>query len=316
MRITGQLIESETGADLWADRFDGALEDVFDLQDQVTSSVVGQLTVQVELAEMERAKRKPTASLDAYDYYLRGLKDLYRVTREANDAALALFRQAIELDGNFALAYAYAGYVYVLRKQSRWTSDSGADNEHAVQLSRRAIELGRDDPLALAIGGLILAYVAGELDVGEECIASALSMNSNLAFGWGFGGLIKVWLGESERALQYIERALRLSPRDPHNVQLNTGAALAHFFDGRFDQTVRLAEKVTAHSPTFLAAWRTLAIGCALGGDVDRANRAARKFLELDPSARASSLVSELPLRRSEDRARYAEGLRRAGFPE
>ncbi len=118
MRITGQLVDAQTGAHLWADRFDGALEDIFELQDKVAESVVGAITSRVEQAEIERAKRKPTESLDAYDYYLRGMATYYQLTRESASEALSLFYRAIDLDPGFALAYAGAAMCYVLRKNN------------------------------------------------------------------------------------------------------------------------------------------------------------------------------------------------------
>ena len=126
MRITGQLIDASTGAHLWADRFDGELEDIFDLQDQVTASVVGAIAPKLEQAEIERAKRKPTESLDAYDYFLRGMAAFHQCTREANDEALALFYRAIELDPNFASAYGMAARCYLQRKGFGWVTDRAA----------------------------------------------------------------------------------------------------------------------------------------------------------------------------------------------
>jgi TolB-like protein len=157
VRIAGQLIDSKTGAHLWADRFDGALEDVFELQDKVTTSVVGQIFSQVQLQEEERAIRKPTDNLDAYDYYLRGTAKYWGWNRESTEAALALFTKAIELDENFALAHAFTGTIFALRKQSRWMVDIEKENAIAVHHARYAIQLGREDALALVFGGFTLA---------------------------------------------------------------------------------------------------------------------------------------------------------------
>jgi TolB-like protein/class 3 adenylate cyclase len=156
VRVTGQLIDSVTGAHLWADRYDGQLEDVFELQDQVTSSVVGQLVAQVEFAEAERAKRKPTASLDAYDCYLRGRACIWKWTKASSEEAQAYFSRAIELDEGFAIAHAFAGQMFTLRKQSRWMGDVEKESTEAVRLARRAIELGAMDDLALCMGGSFL----------------------------------------------------------------------------------------------------------------------------------------------------------------
>jgi hypothetical protein len=146
VRITGQLVDTATGAHLWADRFDGGLGDIFDLQDQVTESVVGAIAPAVEKAEIERAKRKPTESLDAYSLYLRGLARLYQLTsRPANDEALRLFNSAIELDPDFASAYGRAAFCYVIAKTNGWTSDTANEIAEVTRLAQRAVELGKDD---------------------------------------------------------------------------------------------------------------------------------------------------------------------------
>jgi TolB-like protein len=152
VRISGQLIDGASGSHLWADRFDGGLEDVFELQDQVTSSVVSAIAPRLEQAEIERAKRKRTESLDAYDYFLRGLSFMFQWSRAANDEALALFLKAIDLDPNFASAYGLAGRCYSRRKAAGWTVDRQFETREAERLARRAIELGRDDAVALCSG--------------------------------------------------------------------------------------------------------------------------------------------------------------------
>jgi adenylate cyclase len=183
VRVASQLIDAVTGTHLWADRFDSAMEDVFELQDQLTSSVVAQLFSRVQLAEQERSFLKPTANLDAYDYYLRGTASLWGWNKEAVEKAEAHFSKAIELDQSFALAHAYLAGVFNFRKQSGWMIDFAAESDRAVRHARRAVELGREDAVALAIGGFTLAYVGEQLDFGADCIARGLSLNDNFALG-------------------------------------------------------------------------------------------------------------------------------------
>jgi TolB-like protein len=207
VRITGQLIDASTGAHIWADRFEGGLEDIFDLQDQVTVSVVAAIGPKLEQAEIERAKRKPTESLDAYDYYLRGLAGVHRWTREANDDALRMFYRAIELDPEFASAYGMAARCYSQRKTAGWMTDSTKEVAEAARLARQAAELGRDDPVALWTAGLTLAFVVGDLDDGATFTERALALNPNLASAWLFSGWVNVWVGEPEVAIQRFARA-------------------------------------------------------------------------------------------------------------
>jgi TolB-like protein len=237
VRITGQLIDTLTGVHLWADRFEGALEEIFDLQDQVTASVVGAIAPQLEKAEIERAKRKPTESLDAYDYYLRGMARIYQYGgREANADALRLFHQAIELDPEFASAYGMAAICYDFRRASGWMTDPANDVTETARLARRAVELGKDDAVALATSGRALAYVVRDLDAGAAFVDRALLLNPNLAWAWAYGGWMKIWLGEPEVAIERLARAMRLSPIDPLTPGFQHAMAHAHFFAGRNDE--------------------------------------------------------------------------------
>jgi len=316
VRITGQLIDAASGAHLWAERFEGALQDVFELQDRVTASVVGELGSQLQLAEMERARSKGTENLTAYDHYLRGMDRLYVWTRESNREALGYFLKAIEIDQNYAMAYGLAALCYSLRKQSRWIVDPVCENAEGVRLARRAIELDRDDPWVLGTAGFTMAYIAEELEFGAECIAECLALNPNYAFGWTFSGWVQIYLGNPDDALKHLEQARRLSPHDPGIMQLITGCALAHYFAGRYEETVRLAGQVLRQVPNFLPALRMAAMGHAMLGQQDRASVAAAHVLALDPKASVSILVPLLPLHRPEDRERYRVGLARAGLPD
>ena len=254
VRITGQLIDASTGAHLWADRFDGGLEDIFDLQDQVTASVVGAIAPKLEQAEIERAKRKPTESLDAYDYYLRGMASFHQWTKEANNEALRLFYRAIELDPDFASAYGMAAWCYVWRKSNGWMTDRAQEIAEAARLARRAVELGKDDAVALAQGGHALAFVVGDLDGGAAFIDRALVLNPNLATAWLLSGWMRAYLGEPDVAIEHLARAMRLSPLDPILYQMQSGIAFAHFFAGRYRRGVIMGGKGTAGAAELLPA--------------------------------------------------------------
>jgi TolB-like protein len=233
VRITGQLVDTATGAHLWADRFDGGLGDIFDLQDQVTESVVGAIAPAVEKAEIERAKRKPTESLDAHALYLRGSARLYQfASRQANDEALRLFKSAIELDPDFAPAYGRAAACYAWAKGNSWISVTPNEIAEVTRLAQRAVELGKDDAIALAASGWALAYVVRDIEVGAALMDRALMLNSNLAEAFFCGGWAKNWLGEPEAAIERFARAMRLSPFDPWVIGMRVGTAHAHFFLG------------------------------------------------------------------------------------
>ena len=318
VRITGQLVDTTTGADLWAERFDGGLGDIFDLQDRVTESVVGAIAPAVEKAEIERARRKPTENLDAYALYLRGLAKLYQVaSRQANEEALRLFNSAIELDPDFASAYGRAAHCYAIARANGWISVTPNEIAEVTRLAQRAVELGKDDAMALAASGWALTYVVRDLGGGAALIDRALALNSNLAEAWSFGGWVKNWLGEPELAIERFARAMRLSPLDPSLLRMPSGTAHAHFFLGRYDEAASWAAMALQDNPDYQPGLRIAAASNALAGRPEQAQKAVARLRLLNPTLRVSTLKDVLgPFRRAEDLLRYEQGLRQAGLPE
>ncbi|WP_247355932.1 adenylate/guanylate cyclase domain-containing protein [Bradyrhizobium sp. 160] len=312
-----QLVDTSTGAHLWADRFDGGIGDIFDLQDQVTESVVGAIAPAVEKAEIERAKRKPTESLDAYALYLRGLDRLYQfASPQANDEALRLFNSAIELDSDFASAYGRAAHCYAIAKVNGWISVTANEIAEVTRLAQRAVELGKDDAIALAASGYALAYVVRDLEAGAGLIDRALVLNSNLAEAWSFGGWVKNWLGEPEAGIERFARAMRLSPLDPSLLRMRSGTAHAHFFLGRYDEAASWAAMALQDSPGYQPGLRIAAASNAMAGRSEQARKLMARLRQLNPALRISNLKELLAPWRAEDFSRYEEGLRRAGLPE
>jgi TolB-like protein/class 3 adenylate cyclase len=318
VRITGQLVDAATWAHLWAERFDGGLGDVFDLQDRVTESVVGAIAPVVEKAEIERAKRKPTESLDAYALYLRGLAKFYQFAgRQANDEALRLFNSAIELDPDFAAAYGRAANCHVWAKVNSWFSDTPNDIAEVTRLAQRAVEVGKDDAIALAAAGWALAHIVRDLELGAALIDRALVLNSNLAEAWNFGGWVKTFLGEPETALERFARAMRLSPLDPRLIGMRAGTAHAHFFLGRYDEAASWAAMALQDNPDYQPGLRIATASNAMAGRPEQAHKAVARLRQLNPTLRLSTLKDSLPpYRHAEDLSRYEEGLRQAGLPE
>jgi TolB-like protein/class 3 adenylate cyclase/tetratricopeptide (TPR) repeat protein len=316
VRITGQLIDATTGAHLWADRFDGSLEDVFDLQDQVTVSVVSAITPKMEQAEIERAKRKPTESLDAYDYYLRGMASVYHWTEEGVSDALRLFYKAIELDSEFASAYGAAAWGYYWRIVNGWTADRTAEVAEVVRLSRGVAEFGKDDAVALSFGGLALGRVAGEVEAGIEMIDRALVLNPNLAAAWNASGFLRTFLGNYDLAIEHLARAMRLNPLDHLLFHTQAVIALAHFLAGRDDVAWPLAERACREQPNLVSALRLAAATNACAGRLGEARAFIARALEFDPDQRVSNLKDRVGPFRPQDFAKYVNGLRLAGLPE
>ena len=317
VRITGQLVEASTGIHLWADRFEGPLEDVFDLQDQVSASVVGAIAPRLDQAEIDRVKRKPTESLDAYDYFLRGMASVHRWTREANNEALQNFRCAIERDPEFASAYGLAARCYSQRKACGWVTDRLQETGEAERLARLAAEFGKDDAVALCTAGIVLGYVVGNLDEGNTLIDRALVLNPNLAWAWVFGSWVKIWLGEPDAATERGARAMRLSPNDPEVLfYMQTATAYSHFLVGRYAEALSWAQTAIRQRPDFVISICAAAASGALAGRLGEAREAMARLRQLEPALRISDLRELFPFRRLDDVARWAEGLRIAGLPE
>ena len=213
VRVTGQLIDATNGAHIWADRFDGKIEDVFELQDQVASRVVGGIAPSLAAAEQQRAQRK-TGNLQAYDYFLRASAAMNRVTAEASREALELARQAIALDPDYAVAHALIAIVYNQRRSFGWTLDRTAETEDAGRAVRRALELDSHDARVLAWCGQAVFIVMGRVEEGAALLNQAVRINPNFANGWTNHAATRIALGDPRTAIGDLERALRLSPLD------------------------------------------------------------------------------------------------------
>ena len=316
IRVSGRLIDAASGAHLWAHRFESALDDVFELQDLVAASVVGAITPRLEAAEMERAKRKPTDNLEAYDYYLRGASIASSTARAANDEALRWLYKAMELDQDFALAYAKAAQCFGFRKLNGWMADQAEEGGEAARLGRRAVDLGGDDAVALSYGGFILAYVASKLEDGAAFVDRALALNPNWAYAWAASGWMKLCFGEPDAAIEHTATAMRLSPLDPMTFAWQSFTALAQICCGQYHEAVDWAEKSLRAQPDYPATLRVAAACYALTGRLNEARGVIALLRRLDPTLRASNLESVLPpLRRSGDRKVFAEALMKAGLP-
>jgi tetratricopeptide (TPR) repeat protein len=240
------------------------------------------------------------------------------MTRESVSEALALFAKAGELDPDFASPHGVAAFCYVVRKINGWTTDRAGEVADAARLASRAAELGKDDAVALAFGGLALGYVVGDLEGAVALIDRALVLNPNLATAWYASGTVRAFRGgEPDLAIEHLKRAMRLSPFDPFMFTMQGVTAFAHFFAGRYDEASSWAEKAFWERPNILATLRIAAVSNAYAGRLEEAQKAIARALELDPDMRLSNIKNRIgTFRRPEDFAKYADGLRRAGLPE
>ncbi len=313
VRITGQLVDTTTGVHIWADRFDATLEDIFELQDQLSTMIVGAISPKLEQAEIERARRKPTESLHAYDYYLRGMASFHHGSRKSLAQALELFKKAIQLDPGFASACAMAAWCYSVPQP--WMAGPEEARE-AERLARLAARLGTDDAIALCVAGFLLADIAGEFDTGTALASRALALNPNLVTAWFLGGWVQVINGQPDVAIEHFAHAERLSPFDPFMFGVRAGVAQAHFNASRYDHALSAAEHCLRDMPNYPPALLVVAASSALTGATDRARKAIARIRELSPGLCITEIKKRKARRRSEHIARMIDGLREAGLPE
>jgi tetratricopeptide (TPR) repeat protein len=311
VRITGQLIEAATDRHLWADKFDGALEDVFDLQDQVTSSVVGLIAPKLEQAEIERARQKPTESLDSYDFFLRGMA---LTNRRKFAEARQYFIKAYEQDPEYGPAYAMAAATLMNEQAISGISLTAEARAEAVRLARLASRAAGDDAFALARTGHVLTYLGREYDRGASLVEQAVALNPNLAIAWYCRGWVTMMCGEAERSIESFERMIRLSPLDPLRVSAWNGSSFAFFILGRYEDGCVSAAK----SIQVVADFHTLGayiVNAIRAGRTAEAEEATGRLLKLQPHVRADDAGEAFPTRSSEVRAQMIAALREAGLP-
>jgi TolB-like protein/class 3 adenylate cyclase len=294
LRINAQLIDVATGAHLWADRFDGALGDIFDLQDKVAQQVVGAIAPEVDRAEIERALRKRIGKIDAVTAFYRGLPYIhFPTTPENNEAAARCFEQAIALDPGFAPAYGGAAGCIAWRRANNWPADIADDNARVLGFAARLKELGTDDAFALGVVGFLLFWFALDFDGGIELIERAIRSNPTYARALHYRGLVRGWQGGSDAAIADLELAMRLSPREPANYSAMLGLALAHHNAGRHAEAGEWTDKAVRAFPPAFYVGIAQAVLCYVGaGRLEDAQRVMAEGLRLSPGSRRSTFAA------------------------
>ena len=280
-------------------------------------NVIGAISPSLERAEIERAKRKPTESLQAYDYYFRGLAGVYRFSREANIEALNLSKIASGIDPEFAAAYALGARCYIQRKAFGWKIDTVSQEiAEARRLARRAIELDKDDPSVLAWAGIALAFIVGEAEEGAALVSRAINLDPNMAAARRWSGWIHLYLGEVDAAIDQFEFALRLSPLNLRNFAVQTGLAYAYFFAGRDNEASTWAATAVGQQPDYFSAQLIMMACHAMSGRTEEARELCARLMQRSPSLRISRIRNRTPFRRAEDIGRLLQAYRLAGMPE
>jgi TolB-like protein len=307
VRITGQLVDATNGAHLWADRFDGSLEDVFDLQDKVASSVAGVIEPALQAAEMRRSAARPTTDLTAYDLYLRALATFFPIAKERVFEALGLLEQAIAIDRRYALALSWAAICHMWLVRDGWAEAPETSRRKANDLARLALEPAEDDPRILANAALVLASFGEDIGAMIGLVDRALAVNPSFARGWYVSGLLRIFAGQPDLAIEHLKTSLRLSPRERVGQPLSV-IGTAYFFHRQFAEAAAQLRLAIQDYPGFPFTYRTLAACYAHMGRLDEARAIVAQLRAIT----ALLVPNDLPFRNPEDRELYLSGLRLA----
>jgi adenylate cyclase len=312
VRITGQLIAAETGAHIWADRFEGGLEDIFDLQDRITESVVGAVEPSLRLAEIKRARSKPTANLHAYDYFLRAWQKLSMDPgRQGMDEALDELRRAIELDPNYSAAKALYGWATQLRTSSRGQVIE-AEVRDGVRMAREALAAHHDDPITLVTAGWALCWLDGAYDEAMDAVDRALKLAPDVAVVLNHAGWVRAFAGDPADAEELFRRAIRVSPLDPQMAHLLHGLAVACLRGGKYEEALAASERASRERPT---AQRALLLSLVALDRLPEAKTLALRMRESSVTTTISWFMS-VPFKDQAFKARCVAAMRAAGIPE
>ena len=277
VRLTGQLIDATTGVHIWADRFDSTLENVFDLQDRMTGSVVAAIEPKLRMAEIERALRKPTENLQAYDLMLRALPNLRALSRERLEEAIRLLRRAIALDPGYAAAMAQLATGQWWLVVQGWLDRSDPELVDMIQLARTALEIDDDDPEVLVAVAFLIALPGNDFGGGMALIEKAIGLNPNSANAFRVAGLLHAYAGDTRAALDRLMLADRLNPIEG-GTSHNLGYALAYFVAGEYHSVIEWTGKILRDRPNYLPALRYRAASFGLLGRLDEGRQVFDRF--------------------------------------
>jgi TolB-like protein/class 3 adenylate cyclase len=290
VRITGQLIDAATRAHLWADKFDGSLEDVFALQDAITESVVGALAPSLNKAELERARRKPPTNLNAYDYLLRAMPYVLANTPAATGEAIRLLTEALRLDPDYAYAHAMLANSYGQIFRSAVGQERADAQRTAEEHARRAVAIGGDDDAALAYAGWILLITVPDVAGGRAALDKATRLNPNLAIALAYRSIALALTGEPTAAIEDATKALRLSPVDPSGYLALCGITIAKIALDEYDEAATAARKSIEMNPRFPMSYAWLVVAECGRGDKTQAESRLRQLGEIIPGFTAKGL--------------------------
>ncbi len=315
VRIMAELLQGDDGHQIWAGKYEGTMDDVFEFQDSITSAIVGVIQPTIREAEIRRSRRKPPSNLQAYDYVMQAFAHAWMLDRAGNKAAMALLEKAMAADPSYALAFALASWCEAQKSVYQWAEDLDRAKERSLAFARKAFSLDPNDPTVLAALGEAETF-AGEMDAAVEHIERALEYDPNSAWAWGRKGWLHYYLAQFDQGVAAFENALRLSPKDPMNFNVFIGLGLVHFMAERYADAIEYINRGLRENPDAIWGFRPLSVCYAHAGCLDEARECVDKLLQEYPNLTVDGIIRAIPHVNSELRERYRRGLILAGVPE
>jgi len=314
LRIIVQLIETEAGAHVWSSRFDGAIDDFFDLQDRITEQVAGALQPSIRIAEIERSRRKRPQDLGSYDYTMRAMPHVWALEKDESSRALVLLEQALRIDPEYPLAIALAGWCHAQRAVYNWTDSIAESQAMAQTLAEQAAHLSGDDPLILTVLGAVHTFVRNH-GTARVLLERALALDPNSAWTWSRLGWIDAYSDRPKEAIEKFERALRLSPIDPMNFNNFAGLGSAHELMEDYDKAAAFMRRALEERPNARWIYRSLAATLSGAGRTEEARQAFAEMLLSYPDITATKFRQAMVFS-SAALDRMVENLRKLGLPD
>lgn len=314
LRITVQLIETEGGAHVWSSRYDGTIDEFFDLEDRITQQVAGALQPSIRSAEIERSRRKRPQDLSSYDYTMRAMPHVWALEKDESAKALELLEKALKIDPQYPLALALAGWCHAQRSVYNWSDDLAASQSTARTLAEHAANLSGDDPLILAVLGTVHTFVRN-YGTARVLLERALALDPNCAWAWSRLGWVENYADQPQKAIEHFERALRLSPIDPMNFNNHAGLASAHEILQDYDNAAALYRRALLERPNANWIYRNLATSLSGAGRIDEARQAFAEMLRSYPDLTVSKFKQAMVFSGT-TLDRMAENLRKLGLPD
>jgi tetratricopeptide (TPR) repeat protein len=316
LRITAQLIETQAGTHIWADRFDGNFSDVFELQDRIAETTAAVIEPKLRYAEADRVRRRPPQSLDAYELWLRAISYAGEFTPESMASAMECCDRSIALDPTFTLPMASAAYYHGHCNLQGWVEKPDKRRAKSIRLAYDAVEIAKDDSNVLWQAAFAIWSLEQNLPRSLEWFRRSLSVNPNNAMALAMAGWVEAASGDPVRGRELLERSQRLNPRHPRGWFVWAGMAVANIIDAKYEDAIAWAEKALAQNRRFGVALRILAVGLVNVGKLERAREIVAEARRVEPELSVSALRRRLPLDQASVVDIYCESLRKAGLPD